>query len=93
MGDTRADAAAGHEHRESLDVVIAAGALCHWCAPELASPDDEGVVEQATLLEIFDERGGCLVDQACGVRGSVFDPTVVVPAAVVELHEAHATFD
>jgi hypothetical protein len=33
-------------------------------AAELAAPDDEGVVEEAALLEIGDERRGWLIGAA-----------------------------
>jgi len=29
----------------------------HGCASELAAPDHQRVVEQPSLLEVFDERG------------------------------------
>jgi hypothetical protein len=59
------EAAAGEPHGEGVDVVIAAGGFAHLAhrrAAEFAAPDDDGVIEQAALLEIFDERGLALVD-------------------------------
>ena len=44
------DAAAGHPHREGVDVVVAADVLAdlaHRRAAELAPPDDQRLVEQA----------------------------------------------
>ena len=35
--------------------------LAHRGAAKLAAPDDERVIEEAALLEIFDERGGGLI--------------------------------
>ena len=50
-------AAAGQPHREALDVVVAAVALRHRRAAELAAPDDQRVVEHAALLQVRDQRG------------------------------------
>ena len=45
---------------KQLRVVVAAvvAALHHRRAAELAAPDHERVVQQAALLEVFDQRGG-----------------------------------
>ena len=64
VGDAALDAAAGHPDREALDVVVAAVALGHRGAAELAAPDDEGVVEHPALLQVLDQRRGALVDLA-----------------------------
>src|SRR3989337_1278776 len=47
------DAAAGHEHREAIGVVIAAiPALRHRRAAKFAAPHHEGFVEQTAPLQI-----------------------------------------
>jgi hypothetical protein len=57
------DAGAGHPDREAAAVVVAAGdggakrALGVNGAAEFAAPDDQGVFEQAALLEIETRRG------------------------------------
>src|SRR4029077_8389886 len=76
----------------------AAAGLVHGRASELAAPDHHGRIEQATLFEIGDERGGSAVGVAAEARQLVHNVLVVasavgVPAAVIELHEAHAALD
>ncbi len=74
-------------------MVVAAGALAHWGSPEFAAPDDQRVIEHAALFEVFEKRGRGLVGEL-GCGGHVlFDAAVVVPAAVVELHEADTAFE
>ena len=54
-------------------------------------PQDERVLEQAALLEILHERGAGLVHIERSLRHFLGDRAVVIPRAVVELDEAHAT--
>ena len=76
------DPAAGEEDRHRLAVVVAAGALAAAAdavvggAAELAGPDDQGVVEQAALPEVADERGDGLVDRADSLRMGFADIVV-----------------
>ena len=90
VADAALDAAAGQAHGEALDVVVAAVALGHGGAPELAAPDDERVVEHAALLQVLNQGGGGLVHLARLHHDVALDAAVVVPVAVVELDEAHA---
>ena len=48
-----ADSAASHEHRITLDVVIAAASLRHRGASEFTAPDDKGIIQHTPLLEII----------------------------------------
>src|SRR5262245_56687211 len=64
------DSAASHPQAESKRMVVTSFstffrvvALDHGGAAELASPDYESRIEQAALLEIFDQRG-------CGLVGN-----------------------
>ena len=85
----------GHPDAVAARVVIAAvivageHALRIHRAPKLAAPDDERVIEHAAFFELGQKRGGGLV----GVVALAFDATgqvvVLVPAAMVELDEAH----
>ena len=59
VADAALDAAAGDPHREALDVVIAAVALGHRRAAELAAPDHQRVVEHAAFFQVGDQRGRC----------------------------------
>ena len=64
------DAASRHPHGEAAGMMVAPGfravplALAGDAAAELSAPDDEGVVQQATSLEVGDERGARLVGVA-----------------------------
>ena len=95
-GHAGLDAAAGHPDREGFSVVVSSvfltvGAALRVGRPaELAAPDDERLVEHAALLEILDQGGRRLVDVAGHLGQLVLQAAVVVPVAVVELHEAHA---
>ena len=54
--DATFDSSSGHPHREAGGVVIAAGALGVFgggLTSELASPNDEGLVEETALLEVL----------------------------------------
>ena len=84
------DAAAGQPHRKALDVVVAAVALGHRRAAELAAPDDQRVVEHAALLEIVHQRRRAAIDFLGRAGDVAFHVAVVVPVAVIELDEPHA---
>ena len=91
VGDAALDAAAGQPDREALDVVVAAVALGHRRAAELAAPDDQRVVEHAALLQVLDQRRRAAWSTSLAVPAmSLLDVAVVVPVAVVELDEPHA---
>ena len=64
-------------------------ALAEHRAPELAAPDDERLVEQTALLEIRDERRGRLIRPTALQREIARQIVVLVPAAMIELDEAH----
>ena len=61
------DASAGQPHGEGARMVVAAEKLrliarfVHGRAPEFSAPDDQRGIQQAALLQVLDERGGCLV--------------------------------
>src|SRR5437773_5396517 len=96
VNQSRLAAAAGRPHREATGVVVAAVIIGRKFAlrvigpPELASPDDQRVLEQAARLEIPDERRRRLVGllaQRADSRGQV---AVVVPPLVIKLDELDA---
>ena len=98
VADTRLYAAAGEPHGETAWVVVAAvvgfseDTLAVGRAPEFATPDDECVIQHAESFEVFNQ--GCL--RLVGVFALETDfirkSSVLVPSAVVELHEADAAF-
>src|SRR5271157_2433280 len=70
--------------------MIAAAALPHWRAAELAAPKDERVIEHAALIEVPHQGRTGLVDLTGGDRHRTLDVAVVVPGPVVELDHSHA---
>ncbi len=98
-GDAALDAAAGEPHGEAVCIVVAAGALGVLggrLPAELAAPDNQRRVQQATLFQVFEQAGDRFVGLA-GVQVMVADQVavsvpvvVVVGAAGVDLDEAHA---
>ena len=88
------DAASGHPDGETAGMVIASvvGAaetsLTVDGATEFSAPDDEGVVEQAAVLEVLDEGVAGLVDVA-GLQGEISgEVSVLIPTAMENLGEA-----
>ena len=63
---SRLHAAARHKQTERIDMMIAAdfalfADLTHRRSSELAAPDHQSAIEQAALLEVFDQRRRRLV--------------------------------
>ena len=85
VGHAAPDSAAGEEKREPEDMMVPAGPLSHGGAPELAAPDDEGVLEEAGLFEILEESCSGLVGFLGGGLHPVLKPPMVIPAPVIEL--------
>src|SRR6056297_722020 len=70
--------------------------LTHRSPSELTSPDDEGLVEQAALLEVFQQAGDRLIHRLAEPRVVFLDPRVRIPLAAgsaVELDKTDASFD
>lgn len=65
--ESRSDSAAGHPQGEAAGMMVPSvvlsgeSSLAIDCSSELASPHDEGVVEQSTLREVLHESGGRLI--------------------------------
>ena len=73
-------------------VVLLQRALGVDRASELAAPDDERFLEESAFLQFAEQGGGGLIGVvALGAQaGGAF--VVLIPAAVIELNEAHAAF-
>ena len=83
VGESTPDAAAGHPDGENVRVVVTAIVVFgHRGAAELATPEDEGVVEEAALVEVLEEPGDGFVDFGALVAGAFNDLLVVVPGVV-----------
>src|SRR5262249_12554213 len=101
---SRLYAAAGEPHGEAVRIMVAPGSFAVAAGGEfddggstkLAAPDDQGFVEQAALLEVFEQRADRLVGSAGEAAVIRFEIGVAVPrdgGAVIDLDEAHASFD
>jgi len=94
------DAAAGHPHREGVDVMIAAGLLAifaHRRAAKFATPNDERVFEKPSCFQISDQRCGRLINVVANFFEIVFErfagTSVAVPTCMIKLDETDTTFD
>ena len=81
VSDAAFDAAAGHPHAEGVGVVIApiGAALDHRSSSEFATPNDEGVVKQASLLEVFDQCRTGLFRVGAVLLQAADQSTVLIP--------------
>ena len=100
--DSTFDAGAGHPVGEGVRVVIAPGIgsfLRNRQPSEFASPDDEGFVQQSTLLQVGEQSGDglvCFAGKTAVVPSNVFmavPASLVFHAAGINLHKTHASFD
>ena len=83
--------AAGQPDGHGLVVVVAAVApLRHRGAAELAGPDDQGLVQHPSLLQVDDQGHAGAVD-LLGLEGDpLLHAAVMIPVFMVELDETHA---
>lgn len=72
--------------------MIASVSLGHGGSSEFGAEDDDGIVEHTTLFEIDEQGSGTAIDFGGGTADVVFDGSVVVPIAMVELYEADTAF-
>ena len=98
VGETGLGSTSGHPHGKATGVmippetVLVEFALAVVRSPELSAPDHEGVLEQAPLLKVGDEGGGCLVGFLALPLDSAGQTAVLVPSRMVKLDEAHVPF-
>ena len=59
-------------------------------ASELATPDNQRVLEHAALLEVLHERSRALIDFLGDFWMPLRQSAVMIPPAVIDLNEAHA---
>jgi hypothetical protein len=96
-GKAPLDTAARHENRKAARVVIAAVVtLCENAlrvdrASELATPDDQRVIQHSALTQILDQRGAWLVGLLALTGDFLRQISVLVPTPVKQLDEADTT--
>ena len=96
VDDAALDSSSGHPLGVAAWMVVAAvvfirqSALAVNRAAELPTPDDQGVVEHTTLLEVLDESPGGPVDDAALAANVLGQVAVLVPLADEDLGEADA---
>src|SRR5258708_7214622 len=91
---------AGHPHRETVRVVIAAHHLLHWLElcdrqpAEFAAPEHQRAVEQASLLQILQESAHCLVGLLASGPEVILQVRMGIPylGGDVDLHETDTAF-
>src|SRR5207245_706454 len=80
--DAAFESPAGQNDRETVRVMIApVGALRAGRAAELCADDDKRLIQQAALLEVFDQRADRLIDLFAERRMSGFEAAVRVPGS------------
>src|SRR5688500_3097434 len=92
--------AAGHPHRERINVMIASGGVAiftHGRASEFSAPNHQRVVEQTARFQILHQRGLALIDFPANPFEITLQilarPAVAVPIRMVKLHETRASLD
>ena len=91
--------ASSHPDTEALFVVITAGRgqltrasivlLHHRSTSKLSAPNDQGVVQQITLLQILNQRCTCLVDFPNRTGQCGIDVRMMIPALRKYLNESN----
>ena len=96
-GQTALDTAPSHPHRETAGVMVATVVrsgeftLTVHGSAKLSGPHDQCVIQHTSLLEIEDQSSRGLIDPLALQRNVSRQVVVLIPAAMVELNEAHAT--
>ena len=90
QGGAGAGPPAGQPHGESVGMVVAAvglRSLHHGRAPELASPEHQGFIQQPPLLEILDESRRGPIGVLAVLLNALAEVGVLIPGLMEELHE------
>ena len=72
-------------------MVVAAIALRHRRAAKLRTKHNQCLVQHAAARKIFDQSRSATVNLGGRALDVILDTAVVIPIAVVELDESHAT--
>src|SRR4051794_1001787 len=65
----------------------------HWCPSELASPNDQRIIQHASLLQVLEKRGCWLIGSLSLFGKRFVDLAVMVPACMHHLNESHASLN
>src|SRR5437867_190495 len=68
-------------------------AFAHRCAPELAAPNHQRMIEQPAALQIANQRSSGLVDLLADLIERLADIGVMVPVGMIKLHEPYTALD
>lgn len=96
-GDSFFDSCSSHPHAEALGMMITSVifasqfSLTVGGSPKLTTPDEESILQHATLFEIGKESGGWMVGVAALAFEGLGEAAVMVPSLVEKLNEAHVT--
>ena len=98
VGSSALHATAGEPHGETIGIVISTiGSLGGRGSPEFPTPPDQGVIQQAAILEVPQERGNRLIDFPGIFLVSPLEVAVLVPlnegVAMGHLNKADAAFE
>ena len=93
-----------HDHGEAIRIMITPKQLSFGCAPfaercttKLTTNNDQGIVKQSTLFQIFDQggygfiHGGTFSGQSI-TNVFIWIGSMEIPTPVKQLHKTHAFF-
>ena len=99
--DSGFDPSSCHPGNHGILIMITAGIGCVFISwqlsdrqtSELASPDDQRVIEQPALLQVEHQRARPAIHFFRQIPMTLRQMAMVVPAAVIQLDEPHASLD
>lgn len=95
IGNARFDTSTREPQTETAVVMVSAviAPLHHRCPSELSTPNDQRILQQPSLLQIFDQCGTRLIRIECILLHPRGQSTMLVPGLMKELNESYPTFD
>src|SRR5258708_12000411 len=96
--NTRLESAIGHPDREAPGMMVTAIVIRSQLAlavvgpAEFASPDHQGLFQQASLLQVLDQCGGSLVYVLTLSFYFSRQIAMAIPPLVIQLDETHTAF-
>lgn len=88
IADPRLDTSAGQEHGEPLDMVIPSTSLRHRSPTKFATPQDQGIIQHASLLQVGNQGSGGSIHFFGRGFHALLDAAMMIPGPMIELDEA-----
>ncbi len=71
-------------------MMIPSSPLSHWRTAKLTTPEDERIVQHASLFQVLDQGRRCLVHVLRRGLHAIHDATMMIPGTMIELDHSHA---